>query len=211
MAVKDKDKEKKTQEIEYTEKKSNLGDTATIKRLLDDKAVQVILDELNYEEDITLSNMKLVVGFSGVGAALVSHIYPGGFPKNWWVLLLCCFFYFFCSGVLQFILSFLELESVLMVHNKKGKTFPGLNIAASLPRFQEMYIIAITELPTGMSLLKAPKFRPENNDCYQLSLPVTKYFDEEGIFHEELFAYDVKKFMTDYENPKKAEEPKKDK
>ena len=55
---------------------------------------QVVLDEshegLNYEEDSALSNLKLVVGFAGVGASLVSHVYPAPFPKNWLVLLLCC-------------------------------------------------------------------------------------------------------------------------
>ena len=45
---------------------------------------------LGYVEDTALSNLKLVVGFAGVGASLVSHIYPAPFPKNWLVLLLCC-------------------------------------------------------------------------------------------------------------------------
>ena len=38
---------------------------------------------LAYEEDTGLSNVKLVVGFAGVGASLVSHVYPAAFPKNW--------------------------------------------------------------------------------------------------------------------------------
>ena len=54
----------------------------------------MVLDEthmgLNYQEDSALSNLKLVVGFAGVGASLVSHVYPAPFPKNWFVLLLCC-------------------------------------------------------------------------------------------------------------------------
>ena len=40
-------------------------------------------NELGYEEDIGLSNIKLVVGFAGVGGSLVSHVYPATFPKNW--------------------------------------------------------------------------------------------------------------------------------
>ena len=55
---------------------------------------QVLLDDtdegLKYVEDTALSNLKLVVGFAGVGASLVSHVYPAPFPKNWLVLLLCC-------------------------------------------------------------------------------------------------------------------------
>ena len=42
--------------------------------MLDDAVIQVMLDEekdegLGYEEDTALSNLKLVVGFAGVGAS----------------------------------------------------------------------------------------------------------------------------------------------
>lgn len=122
-------------------KKTNLGDSGTMKRMLDDAAIKVLLnrDELHYEEDTALSNIKLLVGFAGVGASLISHVYPAPFPKNWWVLLTCCAFYFICSGVLQLLLSFVELESILLVKGKKnsqGKQRVGFNVSSHFPRFQ---------------------------------------------------------------------------
>ena len=48
---------------------------------------QVVLceDDLNYVEDTALSNLKLVIGFAGVGSSGVSHAYPAAFPKNWMI------------------------------------------------------------------------------------------------------------------------------
>ena len=86
------------------------------------------------------------------------------------------------SGILQAILSFCELEvraaalptshrggasltralvaqSILLVRGKGGGE--GLNFSSHMPRFQEMYTLAITPLPTGsLGLASAPKFRP---------------------------------------------------
>ena len=119
---------------------------------------------MGYEEDTTLSNLKLIVGFAGVGASLVSHVHPAPFPRNWWVLLICCTFYFVCSGILQYLLSFVELESILLVRGKKGeggKRGAGLNLHSHFPRFQEVYTLGITPLPRGsLRLPWAPAFTP---------------------------------------------------
>lgn len=202
--------EKKRQDYLDVPKKTNLGDSATIKRIMDDAVIQVVLDEthmgLNYQEDSALSNLKLVVGFAGVGASLVSHVYPAPFPKNWFVLLLCCAWYFLMSGILQLILSFCELESILLV---RGLTpdMPGLNFSSHMPRFQEMYTLGITPLPKGsLGLASAPKFRPmpastevaTSADGSQKQWPVNLFFDEEGTFSEEAFIDDVRAFVQAY-------------
>ena len=213
---KKKEKEKKEKKPvprdDEPAKRLNIGDSATIKRMLDDAVIQVMLDNekdegLGYEEDTALSNLKLVVGFAGVGASLVSHVYPGGFPKNWLVLLLCCAWYFLMSGVLQLILSFCELESILLLRGKtKGE--PGLNVSSHMPRFQEMYTLAITPLPTGsLGLASAPKFSPVmtstqvevSEDGSQKQWPCNHFFTEEGVFAEEAFIADARAFIQEYE------------
>ena len=210
-----KAKKEAEETVMVTAKKTVLGDTATIKRLMDDAAITALLDEdeLDYDEDVSLSNVKLVVGFAGVGASLVSHAFPAPFPKNWWVLLYCCAWYFFCSGILQFMLSFMELETILLVQGKKvgggdgdggggggGKRGEGLNVASHFPRFQEVYTQAITPLPKGaMGLWSAPKFHAPNEPpkptgepsyvggAFQQSWACNHYFDEEGYFDEDSF------------------------
>lgn len=179
-----------------------LGDTATMKRLLDDHVAEVLQGELKYEEDVALSNVKLVVGFAGVGAALASHVYPKPFPHNWWVLLACCAWYFAMSGVLQFLLSYVELEAFLQL-KPRAPGGAGLNIASSLPRFTDTYSLAITPLPRGsLFMWSAPKFRhaPGGADgVFAAEASVTKFFDEDGVFAEVPFGEWVRGLVAAYE------------
>ena len=166
-------------------------------------------DGLGYEEDTGLSNVKLVVGFAGVGASLFSHVYPAPFPKNWWVLLFCVGFYFAMSSVLQFFLSFMEIESILLLRGKKGadgRRGCGLNLHSHFPRFQEMYTLGVTKLPRGsLGLYWAPKFWPVEEGEQDVSGPeqktwsIAEFFDEEGGFQEEAFEEEVKAFLQNYE------------
>jgi len=198
------------------EKKTSLGDTATIKRILDDAAIEVLLDNPDegallplFSEDTSMSNLKLFVGFSAVGSSLLSHVYPAPFPRNWWCLLLCCAFYFGMSGVLQLLLSFVELESILILKARKDKkvcSVRGLNICSHFPRFQATYTLGIAPIPGGAitSLARAPDFRPDvegGNDqpfCAQRSWEVEMYFDEEGTFLEDEFLISVQEFVQEY-------------
>jgi signal peptidase complex subunit 2 len=179
-----------------------LGDTATMKRLLDDHVAEVLQGELKYEEDVALSNIKLLLGFAAVGAALVSHVYPKPFPHNWWVLLACCAWYFAMSGVLQFLLSYVELEAFLQLKPKAAGA-PGLNIASSLPRFSDRYTLAITQLPSGsLGMWSAPKFRHRPGGepgVYTSEASITKFFDEDGAFIDEPFGKWVRDALKSYE------------
>ena len=162
-------KAKKAPKVEYVPKRTQLGDSATIKRLMDDAAVHIFLDETEgyaYTEDTSMSNLKLFVGFIGVGASALSHVYPAPFPKNWWVLLICCAFYFAMSGILQLLLSFVELESVVVLRGKgkkpDGTRADGINVSSHFPRFQEVYTLGLTPVPgSALSLYGAPRFRPD--------------------------------------------------
>lgn len=173
-----------------------------MKRLLDDHVAEVMQGELKYEEDIALSNVKLVVGFAGVCAAIVSHFYPKPFPHNWWVLLACCAWYFAMSGILQFLLSYVELEAFLQLKPRAPAT-AGLNIASSLPRFSDRYSLAITPLPRGsLSMWSAPKFRHVPGGAegvWSAEVSVTKFFDEDGCFVEEPFGQWVRSLVATYE------------
>jgi len=210
----EKKKKPKEEKKEIPAKKTALGDTATMKRILDDSAIKVVLDpdDLDYVEDCAMSNLKLIIGFASVASSGASHAYPAGFPNNWWVLLACCAFYFICSGILQLLLSFVELESILLVVGKPregGGVGVGLNFSSHFPRFQEMYTLGITPLPKGsLGLPFAPKFRPsdegggrgDEEGCAQRSWPVNLFFDEEGTFVDELFDAVVRDFVKEYQS-----------
>lgn len=130
------------------------------------QVINVMLeDDSPFVEDVGLSNLKLVIGFGSVAASVVSHIYPAPFPKNWWVLLACCAWYFIGSGILQLLLSFVELESIVLLRYKdaerRGKRASGINVTSHFPRYQHVYTLGITPLPSGsLALFSAPKFKP---------------------------------------------------
>jgi len=227
LAVDEPPKEKKDKKGAIKErsevKRTALGDSATIKRLLDDAVIDVLLDSdtLGFVEDASMSNLKLVVGFSAVGASLLSHVYPAPFPRNWWCLLFCCTFYFVMSGVLQLLLTFVELESILLLKAdpaaKPKTTVRGLNVSTHFPRFQEKYTLAITPVPGSgrgvVALARAPAFRPElpegnsSPHCLQQTWSVENYFDEEGFFAEEDFMEAVRGFVSRYQTVLCADGP----
>ena len=78
----------------------NLGDTLTIKRLLDE-ATAATVENCNYPPDNTLSNIQLFWGVNAVLIAPLAHFYPLPFPESRTILFICCVCYFFCYGVLQ--------------------------------------------------------------------------------------------------------------
>jgi len=156
-----------------------------------------------------MSNLKLFIGFSAVGASLLSHVYPAPFPRNWWCLLFCCAIYFALSGVLQLLLSFVELESIILLRARKDApklAVPGLNISSHFPRFQSTYTVGITPILGGAitSLASAPAFLPEEKggnsspNCMQRSWEIEEFFDEDGLFFEEEFMKSVDEFVRDY-------------
>jgi len=135
-------------------------------------------DDSPFYEDVGLSNLKLFIGFGSVGASVVSHIYPAPFPKNWWVLAACCAWYFIGSGLLQLLLSFVELESIVLLRYKdkarRGARASGINVSSHFMRYQNVYTLGVTPLPSGsLALFSAPKFKP--NPSVDGELPPADY------------------------------------
>lgn len=192
-------------------KKTVLGDGITMKRMIDDAIIGVLLeDDSDFVEDVALSNFKLVVGFASVGASVVSHVYPAAFPKNWHVLLLCCLWYFIGSGILQLLLSFVELESIVLLRykEKRDRRPYGLNVSTHFPRYQDVFTLGVTPLPSGsLGLVSAPKFKPEqpeegeplaSDDHTQVHWSVAELFDERGVFYEEKCMDMARAFLRKY-------------
>lgn len=185
-------------------------------------------DESPFVEDVGLSNLKLIIGFGSVAASVVSHVYPAPFPKNWWVLLGCCLWYFIGSGLLQLLLSFVELESIVLLRYKdkerRGNRAAGINVTSHFPRYDHVYTLGITPLPSGsLALFSAPKFKlnptPKGEelpqaDYAQIHWSVAEFFDEEGVFFEDKCMDMTRQFLDNYERESKRladEEAKKTK
>ena len=181
---------------------------------MDDAAITALLDEdeLDYDEDVSLSSVKLVVGFAGVGASLVSHAFPAPFPKNWWVLLYCR-----CAWSLLLqrrppVHALVHEQNILLVQGKRSAaatTTAAAAAAASVARASTSRRTSRASrrctrwrsaLPKGRdgaverAQVHAPNRPPKPTDepsyvggAFQQSWACNHYFDEEGYFDEDSF------------------------
>ncbi|CAI5509745.1 unnamed protein product [Closterium sp. Naga37s-1] len=70
----------------------NLDDHVMLKRHLDEVATDIIISR-GYEEDHTLSNVKMVICAAACAVACVAQFYPRKFPDNRALLLACIVLY----------------------------------------------------------------------------------------------------------------------
>lgn len=111
----------------------NLGDTASIKRVLDDFIVAEVLDRDEIEEDVAWSNVKLVGGFAAIGVALFAQLWPVKFPDNREVLLWCLAAYVVLNVALYMLLVMVEGDNIVFLKNG-GPDGKGVAIATRMDR-----------------------------------------------------------------------------
>lgn len=105
------------------------GDSVKVKQVLDDAAMEIIAKE-GYEGNFSWDNMKLLLMFVACVFALVAQFYPMPFPQSRPLLGICCACYFIISGVLQFIVTFIDKDTIMFTKPKSVRlTIPLLHIA----------------------------------------------------------------------------------
>jgi len=158
------------------EVKVNKFDNSALKQALDDALVKYLTDELGYQEDHTLSNIKLVLGAFGCILAVISHFYPIPFPANKTILLVCAICYFASSGILQYIASYLQQDIILIT--KPDKDHKPLEVHTSMHKYDPNYTVAI-KYKGGQSHSTFTK-------------PVTEWFTTSGVLVNDVFYSQVK-------------------
>jgi len=96
---------------------SHIYDAADIKRVLDERAAQAVMDA-GYVEDLYVSNVKIGLGLLTCATALVAQFYPMPFPENYPLLIACIAVYFVLNTALQAFVYLYEGETVLKTHGK---------------------------------------------------------------------------------------------
>jgi len=94
-------------------------DTLKVKQVLDDSLL-ALLTEMNYECDQTSENWKLFLMTLACCCGLLAQFYPAPWPANRLGVGICVAGYFLISGVLQFIISFMDGELVVTTLEGKG-------------------------------------------------------------------------------------------
>ncbi|XP_024519463.1 probable signal peptidase complex subunit 2 [Selaginella moellendorffii] len=175
-------------------KKVNLSDHFAIKRMLDETVSEVIGD-MGFKENVTVSNMKLGLGFLACLVALAAQLYPKKFPENKPVLLVCIALYVVLNLAIQAIVYFKEKNNIVVTYPFPGSfTSTGLAISSKLPRHSPKYTLRIASADPGHISAHSP---------VEFTKSVTKWFSSEGVFAEALFWEDVRKLVEDYDKDRK--------
>jgi signal peptidase complex subunit 2 len=94
------------------------GDSVKVKQVLDDATMEAIR-QYGYESNYFSENLKIFLMFLSCAFAMTAQFYPIPFPKSRPLLGLCCAAYFILSSVLQFIVTFIDKETIMITKPHK--------------------------------------------------------------------------------------------
>lgn len=168
------------------------GDSVKVKQVLDD-AIMGAIQDMGYAINYRSDNLKLLFMFLSCIAAMIAQFYPVPFPENRMALGLCCGSYFVMSCALQYIVSFIDQDTIAITHSfdDNEDTVNKLKFRTDFPRFQDVYTFTVEEL--------------EKKDATTVNstigeMHVGKYFTEAGEFDEVGFVLDVNKVVKKFQD-----------
>mmetsp|Transcript_41668 Transcript_41668/g.130551 ORF Transcript_41668/g.130551 Transcript_41668/m.130551 type:complete len:199 (+) Transcript_41668:288-884(+) len=169
------------------------GDMIKVKQVLDEAAV-VALAEMDYEEDYFTDNIKLTVMVISCAFAMVAQFYPMPFPDSRPLLAVCCAGYFVFSCILQFIVTYIDKDTIMFIKPKMEVTGSDnrLLLKSNFPRFDETYKL-------GIVLEDPKKSNPDPKGMIEGDFYIGDYFDRDGNFAEDVFVQAVQDLVGDFE------------
>mmetsp|Transcript_28880 Transcript_28880/g.81337 ORF Transcript_28880/g.81337 Transcript_28880/m.81337 type:complete len:201 (-) Transcript_28880:238-840(-) len=178
---------------------TNLGDTASLKRCVDEATALVVLSQ-GYEEDVFFSNVRIVLGVLACACALTAQFWPSPFPNNWTLTAACVAGYCLFSVALNWHVNANEGDAILFTHCKDGSPAngPGLRVSTEMLRYSDEITIVI-----------GPKDASSAKPIVRETFSVCRWFDVNGLMEKDVIHKDVMAILKRYESGDK--EPKKSK
>ena len=129
-------------EVEMVEEKEpftiETGDSVKVKQVLDDATIKAIT-EGGYEANYSWDNMKLLLMALSCVFAMVAQFFPIPFPASRPLLAVCCAAYFIISSILQYIITFVDKDTILFVKPSKVSL---LDQSSHQLQFAETFVIS---------------------------------------------------------------------
>ncbi|GFR43923.1 hypothetical protein Agub_g5059 [Astrephomene gubernaculifera] len=160
----------------------NLYEGGALKQTLDEVAREAVLDA-GYEEDIRISNIKILLGLAAIGCALYAQFGPGKFPANWWAVFGCVVAYLVLTIAMNIYSWRMEADAFLVTRPFRGSK--GLRVASRMDRFSDAYSLVITD-----------RADPQLEVTSAIRIP--DYFHEDGYLAVEAWRREVEKLCTEY-------------
>lgn len=174
------------------------GDSVKVKQVFDDSTIECLNEKTEYPVDYGPENIKMILMFVSCLFAMIAQFYPIPFPESRPLLGVCCAGYFILSGVLQFIITVIDVDLVATTLAKKTKDankFPPLMIRTRFEKYQEWLYVIIH--------YASDKNDEKVNDKISTGkMYVGKYFTEEGEFLENIYHRDLITHIKRFEEGK---------
>lgn len=175
---------------EHKPEKIDLGDTASLKRALDEAAIMAV-QEAGHKMDNTYTDIKIVLGVLCCIVACVAYFYPKKHGENFWLLLGCIVTYVILSTLMTVIATVYEKDAITFTCAVPGGA-PALAISSRLPRFQDLYTLRVQ--PRGAPAAASGNGSSDGG-ALSLSKSVGAYFDEDGLLAAGVIKKDVEQLL----------------
>jgi hypothetical protein len=126
------------------------GDSVKVKQVFDEAIVDAVR-ESGYEQNFFWENIKLSLMFISCVFAMVAQFFPIPFPASRPLLGICCASYFILSVVLQYIISFIDKDTVMITNPVPVSS----RILTMLPLFIFFYRYLLLEMNTEPGIIHA--------------------------------------------------------
>ena len=146
------------------------GDSVKVKQVLDEAIVEAI-NNAGYQQNFYWENFKLLLMLLSCVFAMTAQFYPIPFPDSRPLLGLCCASYFLLSVVLQYIITYVDKDTVMITNPVPGPEHE-MRVRSSFPRYQHTFTLTIQ-----------PKDEKSPNQTIG-KMYVGKYFTEKGEFDQ---------------------------
>jgi len=110
------------EEVVYEEVKEphviETGDSVKVKQVLDDATISAV-ESAGYAANYSWQNFQLLLMVLSCVFAMIAQFFPMPFPSSRPLLAACCAMYFVLSSILQFIVSFIDRDTILFTKPSK--------------------------------------------------------------------------------------------
>ena len=164
--------------------KVDVQDAKSIWHALDDKVTQ-LLEREGHKPDWWMSNLKIVLGLTAIGVAILSMVIPVPFPENRLLLAVCVGLYALFSSLMQALMSYAEKDCIFLSKpNAKGQR---LRVRTRLNGRAEYKVVVdcIAKQAPSLSSHITAYTTADNVLCTrQHTASVGSFFDNRGILFE---------------------------
>ncbi|GAX84681.1 hypothetical protein CEUSTIGMA_g12102.t1 [Chlamydomonas eustigma] len=173
---------------------SNLYDGGSVKGALDDCVKEIVTDS-GFEENVFVSNVKIVAGIISICLALYAQFGPGKFPSTYWTVFACVVAYSVLTSLLYMYTWAVEGDSFVVLKAPKqeqtSENSGEIRLSSKLERFDDQYTLCITEATPPRGLRRKAFNKSE-------TWSIANFFHADGYLSEAALKKEILKLLQEY-------------